>query len=81
MFYGNKTVSEYEEDFITAANGISDTGYIGTIQKAIALKAKCIIMIGGFSTFQDSLIAEFKENSDCIVKLCYGKPFPPTPPK
>ncbi|XP_065907577.1 uncharacterized protein [Dysidea avara] len=82
MFYGNKTVSEYEEDFISAANGISDTGYIGAMQKAIALKAKCIIMIGGFSTFQDSLIEEFKENGDCITKLCYGKPFPPkkTPP-
>ena len=76
MLYGNKTVSEYEEDFVTAANGISDTGYIGTIQKAISLKAKCIVVIGGFSTFQDSLLAEFKENSHCITLLCYGKPFP-----
>ena len=84
MFYGNKTVSEYEEDFISAANGISDTGYIGAMQKAIALKAKCIIMIGGFSTFQDSLIVEFKVHGDCITKLCYGKPLPPKklpPPK
>ena len=84
MVYGNKTVSEYEEDFVTAANGISDTGYIGTIQKAISLKAKCIVVIGGFSTFQDSLIAEFKENSHCITLLCYGKPLPPkkpSPPK
>ena len=70
--YHNKTIAEYHEDFITAANGITDSGYIGAMQKNIAEKAECLIVIGGHSNFQRSMISNHRSTSNCIKYLCYG---------
>jgi len=71
--YGNKTIDEYHNDFITAANGIEDSGYIGAMQKTIAENAKCLVVIGGHSSFQKSIILSHK--SDCVKYLCYEDKF------
>jgi len=76
VYNGSKTISQYEEEFIKAADGVADTGYIGGMQKTIALNAKCIVMMGGFSTYQTSIIAHYKSaNKTCIKYLCYETPF------
>ena len=74
VYNGSKTISSYEKEFVTAADGIVDTGYIAEMQKTIALNAKCIIMIGGFSAYQDSIIVHYNtSNRTCIKYLCYGE--------
>ena len=69
--YGNKTVDEYHNDFIRAANGIEDSGYIGAMQKTIAENAKCLVVMGGHSSFQRSIILHHKDKSDCVKYICY----------
>ena len=70
--YGNKTIDEYHNDFIRAANGIEDSGYIGAMQKTIAENAKCLVVIGGSSSFQRSMILHHNSTSACVKYLCYS---------
>ena len=76
--YGNKSIDDYENEFMRAANGIDDTGYIGLMQKTIAENAKHLIVVGGYSNFQDSLIRHFKAThqncKDCLTCTCYEGP-------
>ena len=73
--YGNKSIDEYENELIRAANGIEDSGYIGSMQKTIAENAKHLIVVGGKSSFQRSMIANFKAKNrkckDCVILICY----------
>ena len=70
IVYGNKSIDEYENEFVRAANGIEDSGYIGSMQKAIAENAKQLIVVGGHSNFQNSLVQNFKDKNvncpDCV---------------
>ena len=76
VYNGSKTINSYEEEFVTAADGIVDRGYIAGMQKTIALNAKCIVMFGGFSTYQDSIIMHYRNTKkSCIKYLCYGERF------
>ena len=40
IVYGNKSIESYENDFIQATNGITDSGYIGAVQKNYFHKCK-----------------------------------------
>ena len=75
IVYGNKSIDEYENDFVRAANGIEDSGYIGSMQKAIAENAKQLIVVGGHSHFQKNIVVNFKANNgncdDCVQYICY----------
>ena len=62
---GTKLFNVYGE-LIRAANGIEDSGYIGSMQKTIAENAKHLIVVGGKSSFQRSMVATFtKTNQNC----------------
>ena len=73
--YGNKSIDEYENELIRAANGIEDSGYIGSMQKTIAENAKHLIVVGGKSSFQRSMVANFEVTHqhclDCVTCICY----------
>ena len=73
--YGNKSIDDYENELIRAANGIEDSGYIGSMQKTIAENAKHLIVVGGYSSFQRSMIATFmktnKNCQECVTYICY----------
>ena len=75
--YGTKSIDDYHNDLIRSANGIEDSGYIGSMQKTIAYNAKRLIVVGGYSSFQRSMILNFKVNKphckDCITYICYNK--------
>jgi len=73
VYAGNKTVDDYYKDFINAANGIEDRGYIASMQKAIAENAKCLVMMGGgASFFQKHIILNYQKGShNCIKYICY----------
>ena len=75
VLYSNKTIDVYEDEFIKAANGVGDRGYLATMQKTIAEHAKCLIVMGGFSTFQQSVIMNYKNGGlNCIEYVCYEDP-------
>ena len=78
IVYGNKSIDEYENELIRAANGIEDSGYIGAMQKTIAENAKHLIVVGGYSNFQASMIMKFKAKTEncqnCTTPICYVGP-------
>ena len=76
VLYGNKTIDVYQNEFIKAANGVEDRGYLATMQKTIAEHAKCLIIMGGFSTFQESVVINYKNDGqfNCVKYLCYEDP-------
>ena len=73
--YGNKSIDDYENELIRAANGVDDSGYIGAMQKTIAENAKHLIMVGGYSYFQTSMVSAFNKINNnchsCISYICY----------
>ena len=73
--YGNKSIDQYENELIRAANGIEDSGYIGSMEKTISENAKHLIVVGGRSSFQRSMVTAFTENNQncqkCITCICY----------
>ena len=79
VLYGNKTIDVYQNEFIKAANGVDDRGYLATMQKTITQKAKCLIVMGGYSTFQQSVVLTYKNGSqyNCVTYLCYEDPIAP----
>ena len=76
VLYGNKTIDVYENEFIKAANGVGDRGYLATMQKTITQNAKCLIVMGGYSTFQQSVVLTYKNGGqyNCVTYLCYEDP-------
>ena len=74
--YGNKSIDEYENELIKAANGIDDSGYIGSMVKSITENAGKLILVGGLSNFQKSIHMNFQANNgncqDCVAYICYG---------
>ena len=74
IVYKNKiTIPEYERSFVTATNGISDNGYIAAIQRTIVENSNCLVLFGGNSNFQRSILINYVDNhkSPCVVKVCY----------
>ena len=80
VLYGNKTIDVYQNEFIKAANGVEDRGYLATMQKTIAEHAKCLIMMGGYSTFQRNIVLNYENGGQfkCIRYLCYEDPVKPS---
>ena len=77
IVYGHKSIDDYHSELIRGANGIEDSGYIGSMEKTIAENAKRLIVVGGKSSFQRSMVLNFKTKSekckDCIVSfVCYN---------
>ena len=60
----------YERSFITATGGVSDKGYIASLQREVILQATYII-IGGKGNFQRSLKENFKYKSSITIICNY----------
>ena len=67
---------EWENTFSKATNGISDSGYIASLQKEIASHASSLILAGG-GGFQKSMMQLYKsqsvQNSNVIQACMFGK--------
>ena len=72
VVYGSKSIDSYENDFLRVTNGIVDSGYIGALQRTIALHASHVFVVGGHSAFQRILIKQFDEQKkyNCVTKVC-----------
>ena len=63
---------EWEDTFIEATNGISDSGYIASVQKEIVSHANVVIVAGGGS-FQSSMLLQHKSQTTQkhdVLKAC-----------
>ena len=74
--YGNSwTIEEFENSF-TKYLGTNNPTYIAQVQRTIAARSDCIVLVGGGSTFQAATIAFYKNfhpdvQKQCIIKHCY----------
>ena len=75
--FGNKTwsIDEYEDSFKKYL-GNEDPAYIAQVQRTIAARSDCLILVGGDSTFQSVAISFYKNfhpdiEQQCIIKHCY----------
>ena len=75
--YNNRlTMWKWEQSFIQATNGITDSGYIAAMQRTIVENGQCLILFGGRSNFQRTLLLTYKEkhgNKTCIYEVCYER--------
>ena len=73
LVYGNKSISSYDDDFVRATDGVMDSGYIGAVQKTIAMNARSLVVVGGHSNFQKIIIQNLsKRHRDSVKLICYG---------
>jgi len=75
--YNNSiTMKKWEQSFIRATNGITDSGYIAAIQRTIVENSQCLVLFGGRSNFQRTLLLNYIEKhtkAPCIYEVCYEK--------
>ena len=75
IVYNNSlTMEQWEQSFVQATNGITDNGYIAAMQRTILENSRCLVMFGGRSNFQRSLLLSYKEkhiNKSCLYEVCY----------
>ena len=75
VFGNSMTFEQWERRFVTVSR-VKDAGYIGLLQKAIVIRAKCILFVGGgaFQRHALHLYQELHRNPDeqCVrvVKPC-----------
>ena len=68
------SLERWERSFVEAAGGVTNRGYIAALQRVIASRADCLVLMGGGS-FQDLALQDymyFHENRDewCIHIIC-----------
>ena len=74
LYNNSLTLQKWEQSFIQVTNGIRDSGYIATMQRTIVENGQCLVLFGGKSNFQRTLLLTYKEkhiNKTCIYEVCY----------
>ena len=73
LYDGEWDLQEWENSFIQASGGIEDSSYIAALQRTLASKAECLILVGG-GMFQELTLRKYMESHDqadwCIRFLC-----------
>ena len=65
------SLQEWEKTFVDVAE-TTNPGYIALLQKSIAVKAKCILLIGG-GGFQSQALSWYKDLHPALDQQCYSK--------
>ena len=60
---------EWEESFVKSANGIINPGYIAALQRIIATRADCLVLVGG-GNFQELALRGYLHQHEDRRKLC-----------
>ena len=76
LYYGRTkwTFSDWEKSFTKATGGIDDNGYIAALQRTIASRADCLVLMGG-GNFQRLAVYEYahihlNRSKWCICLVC-----------
>ena len=76
LYNNSLTMQKWEQSFIEATDGITDSGYIAAIQRTIVENSQCLVLFGGKSNYQQALLLAYKEKQvfkTCIYEVCYEK--------
>ena len=74
-FFNNEwTFEEWEESFTQATDGKENSGYIAALQRTLASRAECLVLVGG-GTFQDLALKDYlrnhpKREDQCVQLIC-----------
>ncbi|XP_065899141.1 uncharacterized protein [Dysidea avara] len=73
LYNDTLTMGKWEHTFVDITNGITDSGYIATLQSTILENSGCLVMFGGDSNFQRFLLSDFqkKHSNPCFREVCY----------
>ena len=77
LLLGNKMGFErWEESFIKAADGVTNEAYIGALQRAVASRADCLVLMGG-GNFQSLALQDYvrlhSRKKMCVQFICIDK--------
>ena len=77
LFNNELSFYEWEESFTRATSGIENSGYIAALQRTLASRAECLILVGG-GTFQDLALKDYlrnhpKRENRCVKLVCICK--------
>lgn len=78
VYHNTTTVEEWEDTFLRVTGGQKDKGYIAAVQAGIVETAGCVIMFGGHSKFQDSIVTSYYHRAQgkfCLYKVCYDETY------
>lgn len=69
------SLTEWEQTFLNAVGNKNDTGYIAGLQRTVASKSSCLIVMGGGS-FQVLAVDQYDnfhraQKQDCLFKVCW----------
>lgn len=76
VYQSSTSVEEWEESFLTSIGRRVDKGYIAAVQAALVENADCVVMVGGYSRFQYTIMMNYIDNhhnTACIHRVCYGE--------
>jgi hypothetical protein len=71
LLRGQLSFEEWEQAFVQAAGGVTDRGYIAALQRTIASRAKCLVLMGG-GNFQYLALLEYLRVREkrCVHLVC-----------
>ena len=74
LFKSGWNLKDWEKSFVKATGGLENKGYIAALQRTLASRAECLVMIGGGS-FQDLAMKDYIRNhprkeDQCIHSVC-----------
>ena len=74
IYDGTLTFEEWEESFTKAARGVEHSGYIAALQRTLASRAKCLVLVGGGS-FQTLALNDYfrihpNKEDQCVHLVC-----------
>ena len=73
LYDGEWNLREWEDSFTQATGGVEDGSYIAALQRTLASKSECLILVGG-GMFQELTMKKYMETHDkaewCIRLYC-----------
>ena len=75
LYHDKWSVEEWEESFVTATGGVKDAAYLAALQRTLASRADCLILVGG-GNFQSLALADYLDyhnnspKKPCIHLVC-----------
>lgn len=74
LLHHQMSLEEWEGTFVEAAGGVTNEGYIAALQRALASRADCLVLMGGGS-FQQAVLQEYlhihkDDRKWCVELVC-----------
>ena len=73
VYNGQWSMREWEDSFIEATGGIDESSYIAALQRTLASRAECLVLVGG-GMFQELTLRKYIETHEkkdrCIHLVC-----------